>query len=149
MAQKEIDASTNRETDRDYLNIVEGHSIITKIQHNEPSPIDFDLPEPPEEPLQSDCCGTGCTPCVFDVYQEELEKWLKLKAMAPIERAEWRRLRTLQQKVVKKTALSLSQYKVFIIKKVQQVTRDTFLYTFSLPHDCMLGLQVGQHVLLR
>ena len=33
------------------------------------------LPAEPEEPLASDCCGTGCTPCVFDLYGEELKAW--------------------------------------------------------------------------
>ena len=35
----------------------------------------LDLPEKPEEPLQSDCCGTGCTPCVFDLYDQEVKQW--------------------------------------------------------------------------
>lgn len=111
---------------------------------------DFDLPAPPEEPLQSDCCGTGCTPCVLDVYQEELEKWLRLKAMSPQERAEWRRLQQMKHKeTVMKTALSLSQYKLFTISEVEKLTTNTFLFTFSLPPSYTLGLQVGQHVLLR
>ena len=33
------------------------------------------LPDKPEEPLQSDCCGEGCTPCVFDIYDQELKRW--------------------------------------------------------------------------
>lgn len=32
-------------------------------------------PEPPQKPLDSDCCGTGCTPCVFDIYEKELALW--------------------------------------------------------------------------
>lgn len=35
----------------------------------------WDLPPKPEEPLQSDCCGMGCLPCVFDRYEEELQLW--------------------------------------------------------------------------
>lgn len=33
------------------------------------------LPPKPEEPLDSECCGTGCTPCVFDIYKENLKRW--------------------------------------------------------------------------
>ena len=29
-------------------------------------------PVPPESPLPSDCCESGCAVCVFDLYAEEL-----------------------------------------------------------------------------
>jgi len=31
-------------------------------------------PLPPREPSPEECCGKGCTPCVFDTYAEALEK---------------------------------------------------------------------------
>ena len=41
-------------------------------------------PQPPEAPLPSDCCDSGCDPCVNDTYAEELQyyreqlaKWLE------------------------------------------------------------------------
>lgn len=41
-------------------------------------------PEPPERPLPSDCCDSGCDPCVhdsyaddMDAYREDLAAWLK------------------------------------------------------------------------
>lgn len=37
---------------------------------NEDSP-----PVPPVAPDDSDCCRSGCDPCVFDLYQEELERY--------------------------------------------------------------------------
>ena len=37
--------------------------------------VDGCLPELPQEPQDSDCCGTGCTPCVFDIHEEELKLW--------------------------------------------------------------------------
>ena len=33
------------------------------------------LPPPPVEPELDECCGSGCERCVFDVYQERLERW--------------------------------------------------------------------------
>jgi len=30
-------------------------------------------PQPPEKPLPGDCCETGCDPCVFEQYAEEVE----------------------------------------------------------------------------
>lgn len=32
-------------------------------------------PTRPEKPLPCDCCDTGCDPCVYDVYAEELEEY--------------------------------------------------------------------------
>ena len=41
-------------------------------------------PVPPEPPLPSDCCDSGCDPCVHDSYSDELQyyrqqlaKWLE------------------------------------------------------------------------
>jgi len=45
------------------------------------------LPDPPEKPLPGECCGSGCQPCVLDVYQDQLEEWNTLKSMSPGERA--------------------------------------------------------------
>ncbi|HEX7339583.1 MAG TPA: oxidoreductase-like domain-containing protein [Rhodanobacteraceae bacterium] len=30
-------------------------------------------PQPPQQPLPCDCCESGCDPCVFTAYSEELE----------------------------------------------------------------------------
>ena len=35
------------------------------------------LPEPPGEPHAEDCCGSGCTPCVYDIYEQEMQLWHK------------------------------------------------------------------------
>ena len=32
-------------------------------------------PTPPEKPLPSDCCDSGCDPCVMDVYADELAQY--------------------------------------------------------------------------
>lgn len=37
-------------------------------------------PIPPEKPLPTDCCGSGCTVCVNDAYQDELEHYEALLA---------------------------------------------------------------------
>lgn len=33
------------------------------------------LPPKPEPPEPGDCCGSGCMPCVYDRYEDELEAW--------------------------------------------------------------------------
>ena len=35
------------------------------------------LPAKPEAPTSSDCCGNGCSVCVFDIYEQELVLWKK------------------------------------------------------------------------
>lgn len=32
-------------------------------------------PEPPVAPELEDCCRSGCTPCVFDLYEDALERY--------------------------------------------------------------------------
>ena len=40
-----------------------------KGRESDPAPL------PPREPLPEECCGKGCTPCVFDTYVEALERY--------------------------------------------------------------------------
>lgn len=41
-----------------------------------PVPIDRDPPPtPPVEPQLEDCCQSGCNPCIFDIYQDALERY--------------------------------------------------------------------------
>lgn len=32
-------------------------------------------PVPPVAPALEDCCRSGCTPCVFDLYDDALERY--------------------------------------------------------------------------
>lgn len=34
----------------------------------------------PVEPLPSQCCGSGCSPCVFDLYDRDLARWEAARA---------------------------------------------------------------------
>jgi hypothetical protein len=41
------------------------------------------IPPVPRKPEPHECCGTGCIPCVMDIYEEELFEYEKaLKALA-------------------------------------------------------------------
>jgi len=33
------------------------------------------MPEPPEKPLPTDCCGSGCAVCVHDAYDDALLRY--------------------------------------------------------------------------
>ncbi|MBF6990452.1 oxidoreductase [Cupriavidus sp. IK-TO18] len=30
---------------------------------------------PPERPGDDECCGSGCDPCIFDFYYQELDRY--------------------------------------------------------------------------
>jgi oxidoreductase family protein len=38
-------------------------------------PEDDPMPEPPARPRPEECCGRGCDPCVYDLYEEALERY--------------------------------------------------------------------------
>ncbi|MFP6561452.1 oxidoreductase-like domain-containing protein [Paraburkholderia sp. B3] len=40
-----------------------------------PRPDDDPRPEPPERPDNDACCHSGCDPCIFDLYDEALDRW--------------------------------------------------------------------------
>jgi hypothetical protein len=44
-----------------------------------PSPaqavVDDPRPEPPQQPGLDDCCRSGCEPCVFDLYEDALDRY--------------------------------------------------------------------------
>src|SRR2546422_381458 len=41
----------------------------------EPSPDDDPPPVPPIRPVREDCCQGSCDPCVFDLYEEAMERY--------------------------------------------------------------------------
>ena len=101
------------------------------------------LPEPPEEPLDTDCCGSGCTPCVFDIYNAEMVKWRK--QCEKIERE------VVLNEVEQDSGhvLSISEFRTFTLRCITRLTADSCLYTFTIPDNKKLGLKVGQHLILR
>lgn len=69
----------------------------------------------PKTPLDEDCCGSGCTPCIFDVHKTLLKEWESRKT---------------QNNVKVKTSnnlLSPLSYKVFIITDISETSEDYFL----------------------
>ncbi|MEW6341048.1 MAG: oxidoreductase-like domain-containing protein [Paraburkholderia sp.] len=41
----------------------------------QPDLLDDPAPVPPVRPGLDDCCHSGCHPCVFDLYDEALERY--------------------------------------------------------------------------
>jgi hypothetical protein len=40
-----------------------------------PAPLPDLPPQPPPEPELEDCCRSGCSPCVFELYQDALDRY--------------------------------------------------------------------------
>ena len=38
-------------------------------------PDDDPRPQPPARPADDECCHSGCMPCVFDLYEEALDRY--------------------------------------------------------------------------
>ena len=106
-----------------------------------------ELPEPPAKPLDSECCGNGCSPCVFDIYDEEMEQWQRLCTMSSEERAA--ALNEKAQQLTITDALSQHHYTSLKISDIKRVTDDTCVYQFTLASNSALNMTVGQHLILR
>ncbi|XP_072429838.1 NADH-cytochrome b5 reductase-like [Chiloscyllium punctatum] len=99
----------------------------------------------PQEPLPSQCCGSGCKPCVFDIYEWELNEWKQAKAKGDqsfLSQSSEPTQNDLQ-------IIGPEKWSAFQIESVEQLTANTYLYRFQLPSGCCLGLTVGQHIVAR
>ena len=62
------------------LSALPDHAVPNQAS-GDPS-IDDPRPIPPIQPELEDCCNSGCSPCVFDLYDEALARYR-------VELAEW------------------------------------------------------------
>ncbi|XP_014288672.1 NADH-cytochrome b5 reductase-like [Halyomorpha halys] len=96
--------------------------------------------ERPEEPSEEDCCHSGCTNCVFDIYSTALKKWESGQ-------------RSDEQ--FRFDLLSPTRFKPFTLVEVKNLTSDTKLYLFKPQagmNETINGLlpySAGQHLSLR
>ncbi|XP_045853343.1 NADH-cytochrome b5 reductase-like isoform X2 [Meles meles] len=97
----------------------------------------------PVEPLPSQCCGSGCSPCVFDLYHRELAKWEAARASKD------RSLLSGEESQSCPSKLSPETFLAFRISAMDRLTEDTYHVRFALPRNCQLGLRPGQHLVLR
>lgn len=95
--------------------------------------------EPPIRPNDSDCCGSGCDPCIFDVYEKQLKIYEASKNNGALASAP------------SKNCLSLTSYTEFSLIDRKPHTNSTFLFTFCYETnnpDANLSYRPGQHFLL-
>ncbi|XP_004371761.1 NADH-cytochrome b5 reductase-like isoform X1 [Trichechus manatus latirostris] len=97
----------------------------------------------PVEPLPSQCCGSGCSPCVFDLYHRDLARWEAARASKD------RSLLSGEEPQSCPSSLSPETFVAFSISTVDKVTKDTYRIRFALPGNSQLGLRPGQHLILR
>ena len=95
--------------------------------------------DPPERPAPSDCCNSGCSPCVTDLYEEALRRYELGLDDADGDAAQ--------------VALDPLSYREFTVTSVEWfplTSAPTLRLSFSLPASCpRLGLAAGQHLWLR
>lgn len=92
--------------------------------------------ENPVKPKETDCCGSGCNPCIFDVYEAQCKTHEANKKLATT--------------VPKKNCIGQTYYTTFVLIERKQHTKNTFIYSFrcELTED-VLFYNPGQHFLLR
>lgn len=81
-----------------------------------------------EKPRNEDCCGSGCNPCIFDVYEKSL------KSVQP----------TTQ-------VLNPLKYLPFLLKNIEELSNDTFKYTFETLDETKpeISLNMSNYAILR
>ncbi|CAH0763168.1 unnamed protein product [Bemisia tabaci] len=72
----------------------------------------------PVKPNSSDCCGSGCVPCIVDVYEAELRKW-KEGSTASVSHKQ------------RCDLLSTLRYQPFRIFEISLLAQDIFLFRFQ------------------
>ncbi|XP_042891684.1 NADH-cytochrome b5 reductase-like [Penaeus japonicus] len=107
---------------------------------NKTADIEDLLPPKPQAPQPRDCCGSGCCPCVHDIYEEDLRRWKK----------QCKRIREGgQEEVPVEGAIQQDKWKDFEIVKIKEISPNCFCYTFKLQEGQSLGLKIGQHVIVK
>lgn len=97
-----------------------------------------ELPPKPEEPSQSDCCGSGCSPCIFDIYETQLKAW-KLECL---------NLRQNQEPTA--TEKSRTCYQEIVCTSVTHHTTDVLMFTFQMTTDTtVLKFKPGEYIVLK
>lgn len=93
------------------------------------------MDEPPQKPKESDCCGSGCNPCIFDVYEQQLKRFAINK-------------KSEQQP---NNCITATSYTAFTLCERKQHTKQTIVCKFRCEGGKAAGLfyNPGQHFLLR
>ncbi|XP_041133273.1 NADH-cytochrome b5 reductase-like isoform X3 [Polyodon spathula] len=100
----------------------------------------------PKEPLPSQCCASGCKPCVFDTYERELEKWNRAREKGDIDLLDGKRETPMKSD---DALINPDCFRAFQLESVNKMTEAASLYRFRVPNGGSLKLSLGQHLVLR
>lgn len=97
-------------------------------------------PPEPLKPSDDECCGSGCSTCVFDLYELEFSKW----------RARCQQIDEGQDEDTNSVeeVVSVYEYRAFRITDIRVDYRITY-FTFEVPGNRRLPLELGQHLVAR
>ncbi|KAL5017619.1 hypothetical protein ScPMuIL_007208 [Solemya velum] len=101
------------------------------------------VPEKPSRPMDSDCCGMGCTPCVFDIYDQEMKIWEQESKLQDAEKD------ARDQNEGNVTKLSRTEYHKFTISGITRESWNVSRYRFALNKRQSLRIKYGDHVIIR
>lgn len=92
---------------------------------------------PPEPPSETDCCGTGCVPCVLDIYDEEYSRW--------------KRRQNSNGDRLRRDLLLVTKNKNFVIIDIQNLGGGVYLYKFAATPSAegRLPITYSQHVFIQ
>lgn len=96
---------------------------------------------PPTRPDESDCCNSGCNPCIFDVYEQQLKLFEKYKTN-----------QSTENEKNYDNCLNQSTYSYFKLIKSQNQTPNILFFTFEYAQadsNIKLTYDVTQHFLLK
>lgn len=75
----------------------------------------------PEKPSETDCCGSGCSPCVFEVYEKLLENFTAGVSYSAAH----------SNATIRHDLLSPLKYKPFLLFSVEKVNENSNIYSFK------------------
>lgn len=110
------------------------------------------FPPKPKEPLDSECCGTGCTPCVFNIFKEKLKRWeLDCEEISKGSYVQ------ADNEPSTKTVISPYEYSKFVVKEITDDCQSCKILRFK-KYGCSeeepliyynFPVKLGQHVVLK
>ena len=104
---------------------------------------DSRYPCQPIKPRDQDCCGNGCSTCVFDLYELELSRWRQKCQRIDDENDGGKEERNEEEEII-----SIYEYRSFSL--IEIMDRSPILYfTFEIPNNKKLAMSCGQHLVAR
>lgn len=99
------------------------------------------LPPKPRPPHPSDCCGTGCCPCVHDIYEQDMKSWKR--------KCEQIRNGCRESSEESSSAVVPYEWQEFEIVKIEELNASAYCYTFKIKDSQVLGIKIGQHIIVK